>query len=66
MTTSEYILYIYTIGCILSFMLGCYDAYHLKKRGFNIDQFPNMIGPITFLSWLFIITYLYIKRVGNR
>lgn len=46
---------IYAIGCIISFILGCYEAYSRQKHNKNIEEFPVMISFITLLSWVYVI-----------
>ena len=60
--------YIYGIGALIAFIIGCYDAYIRNKKGENIDQFPAMIPIITVMSWLYVLTFfisLYKEKHSN-
>ena len=52
-------LVVYYIGCVIAFFLGCYDAITRQKKGENISEFPAAIPCLTFMSWFYILMYIY-------
>lgn len=43
------------VGCVITAIVACIEAYYSEKRGENIDEFCNMICPIIMLSWIYLI-----------
>lgn len=56
----NYILfYLYCIGIVIAFIIGCYDAYCENKRGNDISEAHAVIPVLSLMSWLYIIMYIY-------
>jgi ATP/ADP translocase len=55
---NDYTLYVYSIGCVIAFILGCIDAYRHFRKGEDISDFPAVISVITLISWIYVLMFL--------